>query len=55
MHRKQDKYTKDHEKHSKYNKLLCRGVNVENLNNISDTLNVNMEDLKAEISAFKTE
>lgn len=29
--------------------------NVDNLNKVSDTLNVNMVDLKAEISAFKTE
>ena len=29
--------------------------NVDNLNKVSDTLNGNMEDLKAEISAFKTE
>ena len=29
--------------------------NVENLNKVSDILNVNMTDLKAEISAFKTE
>ena len=29
--------------------------NVDNLNKVSDTLSVNMEDLKAEISAFKTE
>ncbi len=29
--------------------------NVDNLNKVSDTLSVNMEELKAEISAFKTE
>jgi methyl-accepting chemotaxis protein len=29
--------------------------NVDNLNKVSDILNVNMTDLKAEISAFKTE